>query len=69
MEKRLLQKKIEELESEKELMHVHHVRLEVERDTLDRRVLQLLDEIESLQFSIRTLTGELTEQKEATAKA
>jgi hypothetical protein len=48
MEKRLLQKKIEELESEKELMHVQHVRLEVERDNLDRRIFQLLDEIESL---------------------
>ena len=41
----------------------------MEKDHLDRKVLELLDEIESLNFSIKTLQGQLSESYAAAASA
>ena len=68
-EKRLLEKRIDDQESEKHLMSAQHARLEDERDGLSRRIMDLLNEIESLNFSIRTLKGELTGEHKARAEA
>ena len=45
------------------------MRVEVERDGLNRRIIELLNEIESLNFSIKTLLGEQAGERSGRAEA